>query len=140
MCCLNSIKRLCFFFEGMPVLSEPPVVRSINHTQVTLAWGAYEPFESSENISISSYQVQMLSEIDEDWSDLGDVSVSSDDTEEYSFTTRPLELNQRYKFQVLIIWLNSNKPQYSDPSPETDWVHIACRGQCQFLKDFIIIH
>lgn len=116
----------------MPVLSESPDT-SINQSQVTLTWNAYKDSVSSENFSISSYQVEMLSETDDDWIAVDNASVSSD-LDEYSFTTPKLEWNQNYKFRVRIVWLNSNKAQISEPGPETDWVQITCQGQCQFLN------
>ena len=101
---------------------------SVESNSVTLAWTGFK-FQQTDGatVNISAYLVESLSDqTNANWITSETIPVTK--TNEYSVVVQKLQPRRKYKFRVVIVWLNSNKPQSSLPGRETDWVEIACVG------------
>ena len=101
-------------------------------SHMTLSWHSYSPTPSaagtrSHDVKLSSYEVEMTAD-DRNWAVVGSVVAKpSSDQELYSYKVRGLIAGKKYRFRLVIVWLNGNKPTRSIPGPPTRWIRTHCR-------------
>ena len=101
-------------------------------SEITVSWPSYQAptvyaGTQSPGITVSSYDVEMTTS-DQDWTVVGsETAVSRGRT--YSHRVGQLVPGTRYRFRLVIVWLNDRKPTRSVPGPPTRWILTHC-GQC----------
>jgi len=109
---------------------------TITVSEVTVSWSPYRlPTAAdgtrSPHIEVTSYDVEVTMN-DQDWTVVGSLEPSQQsDQDAYTYRVRRLVPGTRYRFRLVIVWQNGNKPTRSVPGPPTTWTRTHC-GQSAF--------
>ena len=95
---------------------------------VTVSWYPYKPPTGtrSRRVAVSSYDVEMTTN-DQNWTVVGNVAArAQSDHDAYRYRVERLIQGERYRFRLVIVWMDSNKPTRSVPGPPTRWILVHC--------------
>jgi len=98
---------------------------------VTVSWHPYKPPTSgagtrSPRVSVLSYDIEMATN-DENWTVVGNVwATATSDRDAYRYRVERLTQGERYRFRLVIVWMNGNKPIRSIPGPSTRKIPVHC--------------
>jgi len=128
----------------LPVMKDALQVVKVTVSEIIVSWFSYKPPTSdagtqSPGVSASSYDVEMTMN-DREWTVVGSVAARPQNIgqDAYAYRVGHLIPGTRYRFRLVIVWLNDQKPTRSIPGPPTVWIRTHC-GQSASVLPLLLI-
>ena len=110
----------------------------ITTSEITISWSPADAGTLSPD-DLLSYDVEMTTN-DHNWTVVGSVEISAqNDKRAYRYRIGRLIPGTRYRFRLVVVWLNANKPTRSIPGPATQWTRTHCGQFASYLLTYLLL-
>ena len=114
----------------LPVMKHAVRIVMVTVSAVTISWPPYQPPTNGAGtrlpaVEVASYDVETTVK-DPNWTAVASVAANVPDATRYRHRVGGLIPGTRYRFRVVIVWLNDKKPTRSIPGPASKWVRTHC--------------